>query len=260
MIKIIHISDTHFHTNADDNKAAGAFLSGVMNEYFLSGDNYLLHTGDVTDDGHPEQYDNARGALLPFGRGRVLVCPGNHDYGPSGVFYSEAAGHRFDDCLAAPLGYAEPYFPKKQPVVRVLRDADGSRVMTIGINAVLETLNPFDFSCGEVGVQQLAVLDAILANPAAAPIPKLVYLHFHPFMHTHRTMKLLDAAAFLAVLRGRVQVLCFGHKHEQKSWPTSYGVDAILAAGAAYDIKKVWEISFASNRLAGVTEAVIPEL
>ena len=260
MIKIIHISDLHFRKDPADNAAVYAVLSGIMNEYFLSGNNYLLVTGDVTDDGHSRQYENALGALLPFGKERVLVCPGNHDYGPSGIFYSEIRARRFDERLARPLGYDEPYLPKVQPVVNVLRDTDGSRLMTIGINAGLETLSLCDFSCGEVGQRQLAALDAILANPNAKDIPKLVYLHFHPFLHTDATMKLKDADAFLAALNGHVQVLCFGHKHEQKSWPSLHGIDALLAAGRAPDTRKVWEISFAANKLAGVAEAVIPEL
>jgi 3',5'-cyclic AMP phosphodiesterase CpdA len=245
MIKFIHVSDLHFHRSDADNRPVAAVLAGIREEFFV-GDPHavLLVTGDITDDGHPEQYAQARQALIGFGPNRVLACPGNHDYGPAGLFYSPSRGRRFDSDLAARLGTVEPYFTKDEPSVTLLRDRDGDRVMALGLNGVLETTTPIDFSCGEVGHRQLAALDATLANPASRAIPKIVYVHFHPFMHADPTMRLRDADALVRVLEGRIQVLCFGHRHVEGCWSNRAGIPHILAAPAAAETRHVWSISF----------------
>ncbi|MBI5533956.1 MAG: metallophosphoesterase [Deltaproteobacteria bacterium] len=259
MIKLVHISDLHFHQDRKDNTAIHNMLLGVMNEYFLSGTNYLLVTGDIVDDGDRTQYALAFEALNPFGR-RVLVCPGNHDYGPFGVMYSESSAHYFDTMLAGPLGYRHPYC-SKVPMVRILQDGQGSKLMTIGVNAVLETSSPFDFSCGEIGESQLEQLSTVLSSPEYATVPKLVYLHFHPFMRDNFTMKLRDSEAFMTLLDGRVQVLCFGHEHVRELWKdkAGTGIQWILASGKSPEADHVFEIAVEGSQVT-VNDSVVASI
>ena len=260
MLTIIHISDTHFHRNDPDNRLVVDRLISIQNEEFLSSNEvYLMVTGDIVDDGHDVQFANAARALSLFPRTHCLVAPGNHDYGASGIFYDPVCARRFDKLIASPMAYTRSYF-EKMPIVRVLRDAKGRRLMTIGINACLETVHSLDFSCGEVGERQLKQLDAILNNPEAAAIPKLVYLHFHPF-DRGRGLKLRDSAAFMECVKGRVAALCFGHKHEQKLWsgPNQYEIPWIAAAGSLRDDsgKKYFRIKLVDEGKLEVEEGVI---
>lgn len=270
MLTFVHISDTHFHRDGSDNAATGRFLAAVKNDFLLEGDDkFLLVTGDITDDGHPEQYLEAYKTLLTHGavnHKHILVCPGNHDYGPSGNFYSEACAGRFDSVFASQLGYYDPYLTKREPVVRVFRGTRGTKVMTIGINACLETYSISDFACGEVGAQQLAALDAILSNPDAKDVPKLVYLHFHPFFRDdvygefeYATHMLKDADAFIRILSGRVDVLCFGHKHHRNMWQDHHGIPWVLAAGTTQEDRKVFVITVDGTQVA-VQDSLVPSL
>ncbi len=88
MIRIIHISDLHIGKgfillDADYENLRREFLQRVRAAFEDSGPDtavFLVVTGDVVDDGAAAQHCDARKALGIFG-GRILACPGNHDYG-----------------------------------------------------------------------------------------------------------------------------------------------------------------------------------
>lgn len=233
MLTLIHTSDLHFHSSDADNRIVVNKMLSIQNEEFLSNqESHLLLTGDLTDDGHTKQYSNLTRAMSMFPQRRCLVCPGNHDYGSSGVMYYPECADRFD-IFAQRLGFTRNYKPKL-PIVRVLTSASGRRLMTIGINANVETIFPLDLSRGEVGVQQRQYLSAILDNPDAVGIPKLVYLHHHPFERGFG-LELKDSGPFLDCIDGKVDVLCFGHKHKQKIFGSVHGVPNVVAAGSLQD-------------------------
>jgi hypothetical protein len=130
----------------------------------------LIITGDIVDDGHPEQYEMASKALQPF-TGRLFICPGNHDYGAAGSFYSLERAKRFDEYLCIPLKQGGTFTRDRTPVVNVLSEA-GTSVMVIALNTNLATEHPFDFACGAVGEEQLAAVDTILSTRATAAMVK----------------------------------------------------------------------------------------
>lgn len=75
MIVIAHLSDTHIDTDprsAERTRAVMRYLEDLP--YDLDS---VLVTGDVTDHGLPEEYEQAR--VLLTSRHPVLFCPGNHD-------------------------------------------------------------------------------------------------------------------------------------------------------------------------------------
>ncbi|MCP5101976.1 MAG: metallophosphoesterase, partial [bacterium] len=159
-MKIVHLSDLHFHRNDKKNKKIVTTLDNVKNKYPK---HYLLVTGDITDDGHEKQYENAQKELKKFGD-RVFIAPGNHCYGAVGAFYSKERARRFDEKLSLPLNQGGTFFGENKPVVNVVEDGNDV-VMFIAIDTNLETVSAFDFACGEVGDSQLNALDNILSRP-----------------------------------------------------------------------------------------------
>jgi 3',5'-cyclic AMP phosphodiesterase CpdA len=226
-MKFIHLSDFHFHRHPHDNEGANAVLTYVKDHYPES---HLIITGDIVDDGHPDQYSNAFDALAPF-KGRVYIAPGNHDFGAAGNFFSDERARRFDEYLSIPLEQGGTFMGDQTPVVNFLRE-DDTKVMLIALDTNLETAHPFDFACGQVGELQLAALKAILS----ASLPdyvKIVFFHHHPFMHNNPFMEIKDGRFLMSTTFNRVDVMCFGHKHVSSEWKNMNGIRFVLAADNA---------------------------
>ena len=106
----------------------------------------------------------------------------------------------------------------------------------LGNRFALDTANREDhLASGRVGERQLASLRTALAG-IAADVPIVVYMHHHMFQWVH-SMRLWDSEALSAVLGGRANLLCFGHKHQSRVWgPGSKrsretGIDLIVSSG-----------------------------
>jgi 3',5'-cyclic-AMP phosphodiesterase len=226
-MKFIHVSDLHFHRHPGDNKGATKSLKYIEKNY---PDSHLLVTGDIVDDGHPVQYDNAFSALKPF-IGRVFICPGNHDFGAAGNFFSLERAKRFDEALSNPLKQGGTFTGDQTPVVNIVREPD-TEVMLIALDTNLETEHPFDFACGQVGERQLAALKTQLST-APTDLPKIVFFHHHPFMHNNPFMELTDGRLLMRALYNRVHAVCFGHKHASHQWENMNGIAYVLAADNA---------------------------
>jgi 3',5'-cyclic AMP phosphodiesterase CpdA len=246
-MKFIHLSDLHFHSNAADNTAATKTLKNIE-----TGKNYSQHslvvTGDITDDSDDNQFKHAAAALGKF-KGRIYICPGNHDFGAAGNFYSEERAKRFDELLSKPLGQGGTFTGDNTPVVNIRRD-EIDQVMLIALDTNLETEHPFDFACGEVGEEQLASLNTILSNPDVAGFTKILFFHHHPFMHGHPFMQLMDARALFRVVHGKVDVMLFGHKHVVGKWENVHGIKYILASDNSPGKKFAWEITVNKRQIA----------
>jgi len=224
-MKIIHLSDLHFHTSNNKNRKALATLKKV-NEKFS--DHYIVLTGDIVDDGHVKQYENAFKALKPF-KGRIFIAPGNHDFGAAGNFYSREKAKLFDKKLSSPLEQGGTFCFENKPVVNVVQDGDES-TMFIALDTNLETNHPFDFACGEIGQTQLSDLSAILNNPTVPGMKKILFFHHHPFMRNDPFMKLKDAKRLARLIYNKVDVVMFGHKHEMEKWENRWGAAYVLAS------------------------------
>lgn len=224
-MKFIHLSDLHIHRHDDDNKSAMAALNFVSDRY---PEHQLIITGDITDDGAPEQYDNAFALLKPF-TDRIFICPGNHDFGAAGNFYSYERAARFDSVLAKPLKQGGTFKGDSTPVVNVLRDGN-TQIMLIALDSNLETEHPFDFACGEIGEAQLRALNTILAQPPDTGTVRVLFFHHHPFIVNDPFMELKDAKELVSTIYNRVDLILFGHKHEMKEWKNRWGTQFVLAS------------------------------
>jgi 3',5'-cyclic AMP phosphodiesterase CpdA len=209
-MKIIHISDLHISTGINDR--VQSILSHIYSKYFFGNDSdtHLLITGDVVDDGQDAQYSMAKKLLEPF-TGRLLVCPGNHDYARLGNFYESDAIKRFgglNSLAVHTLSNFNNYLDHDLPVIDLL-----GNVLFIGLNT---NLNPhtFDFACGEVGTNQLHFLNETLTDPKYEDHWKIVYLHHKPLKlkwYNWPFFRLKDRAKFLSIVEPAADVVAFGH-------------------------------------------------
>ncbi len=222
-MKFLHLSDLHLHDN-HSNEDAEALLAFI-------GENYphhrLIITGDITDDGDPEQFRVAVKALSPF-KGRVHLVPGNHDFGAAGNVFDIQRVRDFDRILCEGLDI-DHAFEEKTPHVEALQE-DGRKVLLIGLNSNLYTPQLFDFACGEIGATQLEQLDQVLTAPTNRGFKKIVYFHHHPFVIHNPFMEMKDAKELMRVLYLRADVVLFGHRHRSKRWDKYGGIYDVLAA------------------------------
>jgi len=221
-MKFLHLSDLHIH---GDN----CFNEDVCKTLDFVDENFPFHkiiiTGDITDDGSPEQYKQALELLYRF-KGELFICPGNHDFGATGHFYSLERAIRFDK-LAEQLSQGGTFKGDNTPVVNIIRE-NNDEVMIIALDSNLETQTPFDFFCGDIGEKQLESLHTILStNP---DFTKILFFHHHPFMVNNPFMELKDAKELARVIFNKVDVMLFGHKHEMKQWENVWGIKHILAS------------------------------
>ena len=231
-MKIIHISDTHIGS-AHGAQRFLRIIDDIHQVVASDGPWVLVHTGDLIDEALEPQRALARQLLAQLARlpdGRVLpilLAPGNHDYGWSWHTDWQAA-RDFRAAFAAPIfGHELPGFP----VLRVLDDCAfvglDSSAMEFGLLKGL-------FAKGELGQAQLWRLNALLDRPELQGLYKVVYLHHHPFIDGYSVrpdvadrhflnkitkwygrglLRLKDADSLMQVLRDRVDLLLFGHRH-----------------------------------------------
>lgn len=223
-MNFIHLSDLHAHHEDVNNEKLASRIEALKKiEEKDSPDTFFL-TGDLTDDGRPDQRDKLKALLDSLAR-QMITIPGNHDYGTLGSAYEEDRAKAFDD-LSKYYGNG-PFFFKIPVQVRT------GNVLFILLNSCLETESPTDFACGKIGVGQLGLLDRILRKSDG--LVKIVCLHHHPIWHSDPTMKLLDGDLFMKTISGRVDVLCFGHRHVYGRYDGQYGIKFILAAPALFE-------------------------
>jgi 3',5'-cyclic AMP phosphodiesterase CpdA len=224
-MKFIHVSDLHFHSSQKDNLKANALLKFIKEHYPK---HQLIVTGDIADDGMEAQFENAFKALKPF-RGNLYLCPGNHDFGAAGLFYSQEKAERFDRMLSLPLGQGGTFAHENRPLAHYLRD-NSSEVLLVALDTNIETSQPFDFACGQTGKKQRKALKSLLESPSTKDAVKMVFMHHHPFIRNDPLMMLTDAKKLMRLLYYRVDVLLFGHRHMWESWTNLNGIPFVLAS------------------------------
>lgn len=242
-MKLIHISDTHI--GRDDNTLR---FERVVNDLLENPPDepsncVIVHTGDLIDTATAANRQAGRLLLDRLAtRYRVLLCPGNHDYG-------DAVSIDRDDASAFQLVFGDYIFQGEQHQFPVLSGV-GNHVF-IGLDSNAEELGFFErwFAEGHLGERQLATLNEMLDSPAVLGKQVIIYMHHHPFSFgfsvmpdvgdfnllnyiyiqlTRPFLRLKDAYSLCQVLRDRAQALLFGHMH--------YGLDC-SGEGRKYGIQ-----------------------
>jgi predicted MPP superfamily phosphohydrolase len=203
MKKIIHLSDLHI----GHEDCGTRFRAIVDNITFLKqpAKNYIvLITGDIVDNANHSEYIaeavDAIGQLEERGY-KVLVVPGNHDYGTGAM-----GNKKFVDL------FKEKYF-KSREISYPKLDIIG-KIAFIGLDSTAEELHWNDrfFSEGELGKEQLKRLKKMLKEPKVASRKKVVYLHHHPF-DFKLGMQLKDNKELRKIIENKIDMLLFGHYH-----------------------------------------------
>ncbi len=206
MKKIIHLSDTHIGHQDCGSK----FSTIIDNISFLKqpAHNYvIIITGDLADNGNrPDQCDEAAQAVRKLEKKgyRVLVVPGNHDYG-TGTMGNIKNVRLFKKRL---FNNPDLTYPKLDVI---------DEMAFIGLDSSAGELNWYDrvLAQGELGSKQLERLDNILGDKAISGLKKIVYLHHHPFdFKLGRQLK--DSNNLRSIIENRIDVLLFGHYHRSR--------------------------------------------
>jgi len=226
--RIIHLSDLH----VGHEECGTRFRTLIDNITFLKqpASNYIiLITGDIIENAnHAEQSDEAVNAIsiLEESGYRVLVVPGNHDYG-TGVLGDEKFVGIFK----------KKYYKSRRISYPKLDIID--EIAFIGLDSTAEELHRFDrfLSEGELGMVQLRRLKRILSKPEVACRRSVVYLHHHPFDYKPG-MQLKDSDGLKAVIENRVDMLLFGHYHKDpasagKIYHGMWGIPRCYNAGSS---------------------------
>lgn len=259
-MKIVHLSDTH--CGRDDNERRLQALLDDIAAHCDPAQHVLVHTGDLIDRAQATQRTSARAQLDRFAaRGwRVLLAPGNHDYGdswhvsPEGAraFQRTFAPYLWGTDGAPPSSAQQPGAP--WPVLTLLGEC-----AFIGLDSNAAELGFWErwMAEGSLGLEQIAALSRLLDDSALRGRTVVVYLHHHPFLdaamvrpdvgdgamlrhflrwHTRRFRRLKDAYSLLQTLRDRAHCLLFGHQHyglDYSAEARRYGLVAALDASSS---------------------------
>jgi 3',5'-cyclic AMP phosphodiesterase CpdA len=231
-MKLIHISDTHIGRGDNALRFERVVDDLLANPPDAPGNCVIVHTGDLIDSATEANRQAGRLLLDRLAtRYRVLLCPGNHDYG-------DALSVDEEDAQAFQLVFGDFIFQGKPHEFPVLSEV-GNHVF-IGLDSNAEELSFWErwFAEGHLGERQLSSLNQLLDSSALSGKQVVIYLHHHPFTFGYSVMpdvgdrnplnylyvqltrpflRLKDAYSLCQVLRDRVQGLLFGHMH--------YGLD-----------------------------------
>jgi 3',5'-cyclic-AMP phosphodiesterase len=243
-VKIIHLSDIHS-------------LVPQLKQLVLHigarpdlDDCALVVTGDVTDDGQPQEWRAIELALAPLvGKLPIMVIPGNHDCGALGVTYDrERAETAAKYCrkLSSPPVVDSPTGLK-------VWELEAWRV--IGLDSQRGNADDWlpPLARGEIGTAQLAALEIELADPA----PTIILLHHHPRWHDQGHL-LEDAGELLRLLERRPQVkaILFGHQHVEGLWGSATA-RLWISSGKSTEVKdghlRYRTLELETMRVQGVT-------
>lgn len=191
---VAHVSDTHFgHDHGDAADRATRVLDAIL--AMDPRPDVLVHTGDVTDHGTPEEYAEAV-AVLSAWEGPMVVCPGNHDVRAP---YSDAF-------LAGASGASRGWANRSHSV-------GGARFLVL--DSLVDELDGVRQDHGVLAAEQLAWLDGELSWD---PRPTFVCLHHPPVplgVGLMDPIMLTDPGALAEVLGRHAHVVgtLVGHAH-----------------------------------------------
>ena len=259
MYRIAHISDPHILSPAGVewrkilfNKRITGYANLVLRrgrvyrrEYLLAVleasaacADHVVVTGDITNLGLESEYHEARrliGSIAPTAE--VTVVPGNHDIYLASIQRERLFPSHFGTSLVSDLPeYAVQLPAGPYPCVKLRGPA-----AIIALSSAVP--RPPFVSSGNVGDEQLAALQHILAHPEVARRTPVILIHHPPVDQRVRLAQLRDGLVDAASLRSSLApvsrgLLLFGHLHVRRhcALRTAAGaLDVICASGAALD-------------------------
>ena len=240
MFTLVHITDLHLAPlpipTADEMsfKRRLAYISWTKNRHRIHhpdviaaiaadiktvAPDHIAVSGDLTNMALDREFENATRWLEQFGDdSKISVVPGNHDAYRSD--YEEAIEKHWSRFTA---GDGFPF----------MREFDDFALICVSSGVKTQ---PF-MANGVVSDEQLAKLEAMLADAADKGLPRVVMIH-HP-VHSGATKvrkKLTNSREFRAVIdKAGAELILYGHLHKplRTSIPANGGLAAIRGAGSA---------------------------
>ena len=245
-MKIFHISDLHLCKLYKRNniiKTRKLLKHFVENKY-----DHLVITGDISDNGNPEDWLFLRKLLLSYGiydKNLVTLTIGNHDiYGgvqtaldilsfPSRCLNTDylLKVKQFYNVFADLFIGSSASFPNLFPVLKVVNDVAFIVINTIDFYGKI--LNPFA-SNGKVSSTDYSNISGILNNPLIKDKVKIILSHHHFYKNNvestssyssiwnsieKHTMKLRGKKKLIKLFsKGNINFVLHGHSHELKSY------------------------------------------
>ncbi|MFC1482649.1 metallophosphoesterase family protein [Candidatus Margulisiibacteriota bacterium] len=220
-LTIIHLSDLHIGYMNCEHKFATIVHNIIQRESPKK--TVIVITGDIVEYGSREQHVRTAVSFLHTLKKagfKVLLCPGNHDYG-SGFINNRNVARQFKEIfLSSYSGF---------PLVDVIGD-----YVFIGIDSNAGELHWYDrfFADGEIGGTQLEKLRQLLHDPKYEHKMKIVYLHHHP-TELFPFHQLKDTDLFQKIVQGVVDVLLYGHNHFGHNTSGTWGIPVMLDGGSS---------------------------
>ncbi|MBV1852776.1 metallophosphoesterase [Catellatospora tritici] len=213
MYVIAHVSDTHFDGRERSAARAAkvmAYLAALRRPADL-----VLVTGDITDNGLPEEYEQARETLSAVSP--LVTLPGNHD--------DRAAFREF--LLGQP--------PSDAPLNRTVQA--GAAIL-----ALCDSTIP-GRDDGVLAPETLDWLRTVLADAAGAPV--LIAFH-HPPAVLHEpfidSLRQFDAQPLADLVAGYPNVIALLSGHAHTAATTVFaGRPLLIAPGVASTLRLPWE-------------------
>jgi 3',5'-cyclic AMP phosphodiesterase CpdA len=191
----------------------------------------VVITGDIVNRIREEEdYLEAREEILALeelGFMRVLMVPGNHDYGRGTI-----ADKRFVPVFKRVFLGSE----RRYPLLDIIDD-----IAFLGLDSMAEELDWHErvWTEGELGPEQLERLRILLESDRVRECGRRVlYLHHHPFdyqpFHELKDSRELGAVIEWAALEGIViDAILYGHHHRGRSKNGHWGISRCYDGGTA---------------------------
>jgi predicted phosphodiesterase len=151
-----------------------------------------------------------------------LPVPGNHDYAQWGNAFDRKAPARYDKYVRKIPTYPRSWIDTLQP-------ANERKVVFIGVDSG-DRKNKVSFANGIVDEDQRQSVQATLTASKYANHFKVLYVHHHPFERDW-FVSFHQASQFLDMIRRKVDLLLFGHKHVHEAFFQRYDIPTMLASG-----------------------------
>ncbi len=232
-MKIIHLSDLHICKNLDNENEHIDLIFNYIVSAYAPFDTLIAVTGDIIDDGKDEQNIVAQEKLDVLRKEgfKILLSPGNHDYGWNGVIANKQnMRNNFSKLLEKDWQSQFEVNDGKFPLTYE-HQIDGGNILLIALDSMeaeAEGMRSL-FAQGKIGNEQLGKLKGVLDDEKYDNHIKIVMLHHHPF-DRKIAHHLKDSDEFMETVKNKVDILLFGHKHIEDDF-SSDKVDLILASG-----------------------------
>lgn len=272
-MKFVHISDLHIGEHATRNQLAVKLVDKILKRYASQREKpLLLITGDFVHDGQQEQYQLAEKVLFRLHNAGfpILMCPGNHDYGKTGLSDDYNSRKLYNEfALKLTTRKSDPH-PGAQNVHNgqwnypLVNRFDNYYFIGLDTMQGVFSLSWYArlwqsfTAAGWLGASQLTKLDAAIKqirqkSPSATII---LYMHHHPFQFSFRfrAMQLHDRNRLHSMIANKVDILLFGHNHVEKRLDQEqrkHGIDVVQVFGTSTHISGVpfYEVDAKTKRL-----------